>query len=326
MNFSESVVDSVPAIGKKIFVSLHKHIALMMCLLISLFTMSSSVYAVTQAPKVVASIPPFAMLSQQLLGAKGDVHLISQQGSPHHRILKPSDVKELATADAVVWVGDALEQYLGRFESRYQSKMFAMLDNVSEANVIHTGGHDDHHGHDHHHHDHKTNVDPHIWLSKDAIIEFAGVLLERFSTISPDNRGYYQQNFNELVVSLKDADKAWQQSLPEEVLPFFVYHDAYSYLGRDTGLQPMAILTVNPGVKPSAAKLRKLTKQLAGIDRACVFFEPEFQKVRLDNLSDAQLHYTLLDPVASQLDWQRTDYRSFLDSLVNEMAGCLKQN
>src|SRR5688500_10128288 len=68
-----------------------------------------------EAPNVVASIAPVHSLVASVMQGVGEpTLLIPASVSEHDYALKPSDVRAIAGADLVVWVGESLETYLVR--------------------------------------------------------------------------------------------------------------------------------------------------------------------------------------------------------------------
>ncbi|NDK34991.1 zinc ABC transporter substrate-binding protein [Rhodovulum sulfidophilum] len=66
-----------------------------------------------EVPSVVADIPPVHSLVSIVMGDLGTPGLLVQPGaSPHGYSLRPSEAEALDDADAVFWVGEALEPWL----------------------------------------------------------------------------------------------------------------------------------------------------------------------------------------------------------------------
>ena len=295
-------------------------------LVLVLMTLQSTSAEESSKPKLLMTLPPLAMIAHDVADGQAEISLLNQNGSPHNRVLKPSDVRAMEDADLIVWVGDELEQFMVRFEQRYADKMLSMMESTSEAVHIHRDKHDhkeDAHGH------HHGSVDPHQWLSPAASSEFATVIAEHLARLNPSKSDFYRQNAKRFTDEVLQAQQTWRSSVKQYLdAPYFVYHDAYQYLEQAVEVKSRAVLTVNPGIKPSAAQLGRLSRTLEGVDQACVFYEPEFQAIRLDRVTTAKLHYQMLDPLGSQLsfpDTQKQQYIHFIDGLVGQLTECLSQ-
>jgi zinc transport system substrate-binding protein len=280
--------------------------------------------------KVVTFIPPLAYMASDLAGDYAEVSMLSQNGSPHHRVLKPSDVSSMQDAHMILWVGQELEKYLTRFASRYEGKMFSLIELTPESTHIHSEeGHD--HGHEGHGHgdEHGAGIDPHLWLSPAAISAFGLHVHEQLVTLMPNKKRQLKERYQQWQSKLNASQEKWtQQLLPYKNKPYFVYHEAYKYLEQLIGLESKAVLTVNPGVKPSAKKLGQLSRMLRGTEAACVLFEPEFQQIRLDRVTKAKLVYQQVDPLGSFFTPNKSgdsQYIQFIDHLIGEFDQCLSQ-
>jgi zinc transport system substrate-binding protein len=69
--------------------------------------------ALADAPKVVTSIKPVHDLVATLMKGAGEPELLLRDnGSPHHASLRPSQMRALADADVIIWVGQNMEPWM----------------------------------------------------------------------------------------------------------------------------------------------------------------------------------------------------------------------
>ncbi|MDA9717221.1 zinc ABC transporter substrate-binding protein, partial [Candidatus Pelagibacter sp.] len=109
--------------------------------------------------KVVASIKPIHSLASSLMDGVGKPDLIVDgYASPHGFAMKPSHAKMLQEADIIFWVGEDLENFLGKPLSSIAKKAekIELMDikglevlKFRERNIFDDHDHDDH-GHDDH--------------------------------------------------------------------------------------------------------------------------------------------------------------------------------
>ncbi|TBR44246.1 zinc ABC transporter substrate-binding protein [Marinomonas agarivorans] len=128
-----------------------------------------SISAETALPKVTTSIKPVSMVVKAVAGEYADIQqVVGNNASPHDFALRPSDIRKINQADAVVWVGESLESFLekslenaGKLDNAIE---WLALDGVTLASYSEHDHdkHDDHKGHDHHdEHDHHNEHDEH---------------------------------------------------------------------------------------------------------------------------------------------------------------------
>jgi zinc transport system substrate-binding protein len=140
--------------------------------LMSLALASAPIAAAQADIRVVASIKPIHSLVSGVMAGVGTPSLIVEgAGSPHTYSLKPSQAKEMQSADVIFWVGHRLETFLEKpLDSLGANAMVIELmdtDGLTQLAVREGGafeGHDhdhDHGGEDHDDHGHGVEKDDH---------------------------------------------------------------------------------------------------------------------------------------------------------------------
>ncbi len=61
--------------------------------------------------------------------------------------------------------------------------------------------------HDHHHHHHPGGVDPHTWSSISGAKVIAKNTLDAFVSLDPENKEYYQANYEQLTKEIGETEK-----------------------------------------------------------------------------------------------------------------------
>jgi len=152
----------------------------------SLFaTLALAVLAVpagAEPPKVVTDIAPVQGLVARVMAGVGEPDVLVPPGaSPHGYSLRPSDARALSNADAVFWIGDALEPWLedtiaqlatdaptialldvpGTVRLEFRDSVVFAADHDAHADHDHADGHETggHEGHDHGEHDDHAHDD-----------------------------------------------------------------------------------------------------------------------------------------------------------------------
>ncbi|MBR7889469.1 zinc ABC transporter substrate-binding protein [Marinomonas sp. A79] len=129
-------------------------------------------------PVIATSIKPVSMIVAAIAGDHADIQqIVASTASPHDFALRPSDIKKIHNADAVVWVGESLEHFLekplenaGKEDSsiEWMALKGVTLQDRSKKHEEHDDhdhdahdDHDDHEGHDHDAHDDHDEHDEH---------------------------------------------------------------------------------------------------------------------------------------------------------------------
>ncbi|MFT2099553.1 zinc ABC transporter substrate-binding protein ZnuA [Marinomonas sp. 2405UD66-6] len=312
-------------------------------------------------PTIVTSISPVSMIVAAIAGDKADIQqIVSSTASPHDFALRPSDLRKISNADAVVWVGESLENFLekplknaGKEESSIE---WLALKGV-ELHNFGEEGHDDHdehddHGHDEHDdhdhdehddhdhdghddHDHDEHegheghshegVDPHVWLSPDNARVLAEAVTMRMVYLDSANAEYYKANLAAFDKGLSAKDDEIRHSFDKvSKVPYIVFHDAYTYFEEHYGLNNSGEVSVSPERKPGAKKVAELRHQIEENKIQCVFSEPQFSPGIVKALLDGtNVKTAVLDPLGSEIPLSKDAYFTFLSTLSGQFLSCL---
>jgi len=251
--------------------------------------------AQAEVPDVMTDIAPVHSLVAQVMGDLGTPRLLlTPDHDPHHFQMRPSQVRALASADLVIWMGEAMTPWLGSsVENLGNAPSLELLDidplpmtitgNVAEIldpqdMADHKGGHgdehDDDHGHDHGH-DHGGGIDPHAWLDPVNAQLFLHEIAETLATLDPENAATYFANAEAAQMTLTDLTTRLTEELaPMRGTSLIPYHNAYRYFFIRFNLRAVGSISGVDGLAPSAAQLREVQTALATSDTACLFTEP----------------------------------------------------
>lgn len=199
--------------------------------------------------RVGVTISPLKDFAEAIGGDKVDVFSIIPDGSDAHSFdPKPKDLKDLINANIFIYNGLGMEEWidsvLGTIEGK-DVKVVEASNGVDAINISEEDSHEDE-DHDDENEDHNHGgKDPHVWLSlSDAIIE-AENIKNAFSEVDPENKDYYEANFEKLknnYISLHDEYEDKFKSLSNK--DFVTGHAAFGYLCRDFGLTQKSITGV----------------------------------------------------------------------------------
>ncbi|MGB0732323.1 MAG: zinc ABC transporter substrate-binding protein [Pontibacterium sp.] len=129
-------------------------------LLAASLSLSGQTLADTTPLNVVTTIKPLQLIVADLIGDAGKVDVLLPPGSsPHHFTLKPSQIRTLAEADMVVWVGEDMERFMVKMLGELDTPHFTMVEAVGDSHDEHDGhaDHEEHHGEHQDHTEHETH-------------------------------------------------------------------------------------------------------------------------------------------------------------------------
>ena len=282
---------------------------------------------------VVTTIKPIYALAAAVLGdvAKPEL-LIEGAGSPHTYALRPSQVRRLNEANAVVMVSDELETFMIKVAASLPKavRVVRLQDAPSLTRLsVREGGLFEHDEHDHAHaggHAHGSGTfDAHLWLDpengKAMLIYLADVL----GGLAPEHKADFERNARAYAERLDALQRTIAEELrPVAAKPFLVFHDAYQYFERRFGLTAIGSITLNPEVQPGARRLGALRRKIEAGGAVCVFAEPQFEPKLVTSLIEGtKVRRGTLDPIGAALAPEPDAYEKLLRNLADGLRGCL---
>ena len=145
----------------------------------------------------------------------------------------------------------------------------ATLEEIAHGHV--------HGAHDHHHHHHPGGVDPHTWSSISGAKVIAKNTLDAFVSLDPENKEYYQANYEQLTKEIGETEKTVSSLLHSlDNKTFIIYHPALTYLANEYGLTQLCIEM--DGKEPSPAQLKELVETAREHNAKVVFIQREFDQ------------------------------------------------
>ncbi len=282
--------------------------------------------------RVIASIKPIhSLLTSIMAGVSTPDLLLSRSGSPHTYSLRPSQARQLQSADLVFWIGPGLETFLQKpmaaIASGAKSVELLEADGVHQIDYRDLDLGEEHHHEEEDHHDHgPEDHDPHIWLDPENAVAMVRQMQAELAQRDPQNAELYRENANKLVVDLTALTGELQVAMqPYSTSRFIVFHDAYAHFEHRFGLQATGTLTVNVEVSPSAKRLRKMQNLISESGVTCVFSEPQFDPRYMQVAAEsAELNVGILDPIGQNLDAGPQLYFQLLRQLGQTMTNCFR--
>ena len=192
---------------------------------------------------VVAAFYPIALAAQEIGGDTVTVENLTPPGvEPHDIELSGSDVRTIADADLVLYLGDGFQPALEDAIDSTSANGADLLDAVEQF-----------------------GADPHVWLDPAryaAIARRIGDELDR----RPEALRF--------AARLQSLDVEFRRGLSGcERNEVVTSHDAFGYLAERYGLKQVAITGLSPEVDPTPRDLEGVVRQVRAAGATTVFFE-----------------------------------------------------
>ncbi len=202
---------------------------------------------------IFTSIYPIQYAVEQIGGEAVSAKSIYPPGVDAHTYEPTSkEMTAIADGDAFIYLGAGMEGFAETAAAALASQ---------DVNLIELGKHEElfhqeENGHASHSH---GDVNPHIWLDPQRMIEMSGYIKDKLTEINPENKQVYTQNFKALKKDLVALDNRFKETLqPKENKEILVSHAAYGYWEERYGIKQIAISGLSSSDEPSQKELTEI--------------------------------------------------------------------
>ncbi len=272
----------------------------------------------SEGPDVIAAFYPLEFVAAEVVGRHATVTNLSPPGvEPHDLELAPDQVRSLAQADLVVYIG-------GGFQPAVED-LIDELSGIPTIDALDTQGElieDDNEGPE----SEEGAADPHVWLDPSRLASLGDVIASEMSEVDDGNADVYEDNAADLAGALNELDEEFSAALEDcERNELVVSHEAFGYLTDRYGLEQVGVSGIDPESEPSPGRVAEVAELARERGVTTIFFEeqvaPDIAQVIADEIG---ARVEVLDPLEFKPEGD-SDYldvmRSNLDS-ISAALGC----
>jgi zinc transport system substrate-binding protein len=267
-------------------------------LLLLFFCVTLSAGAV--APSVVVTIKPIHSLVVGIMaGIRSPTLLMSGENSPHTQPITPSELRQIRSADVVIWVGPSYEVPLRRIIENMKGrnhvvtltdkpgmKLYSMRQGGLWGNHYHGDGGETCENHDHNHHG-SDSIDGHLWLDPQNAKAIVVAITKELMVLDPSHGAKYLANSQKLIRRLEDLDRELETLLiPVKDKPYVVYHDGTQYFDRHFQTKAVGVLMGDSHYGFNAQHFLEVCDYISSHKIECVFTEPQFSTDKIQDLME----------------------------------------
>lgn len=279
-------------------------------------------------PSITVSIFPLKEFAENIAGDKVEIScLVPNNMEPHDYEPKTKDFERLMNSDAFIYNGLGLEEWVDKVSESVKNEDVLIVDsskNVDYIEIDEENHEEEHHENEEEHEHEHGAIDPHSWLSlKEAQVQ-SEAIKDTLIQIDPENKEYYEQNYNEFKQKLDDLYNKYNEKFQKlEHKNFITGHAAFGYLCREFGLEQKAVENVFGEGEPTP-------KQLEDLVNFCK--ENNIKTIFSESLASPKVSETLANEVGAQvvpiytLESQE-DNKSYLEAMdynLDQIYNCLK--
>lgn len=221
---------------------------------------------------IVTSFYPMYILTLNIADGIEGVEVVNlienQAGCTHDYTLTTKDMKVISKADIFIMNGGGMEDFA-----------LKAIDGFSELKVIDAseGIHmleGTKHSHDD---DDIEEQNAHVWMSIELYMMQLDTITEKLAGIDPANKDKYvtnKDNYKNMLMKLKDDQDALSKKT--DGIKVILFHEAFSYLANDLGMEAMHILPLDEDTALSAKTTSDIINIVNKYDIKFLFVQEEY--------------------------------------------------
>lgn len=217
---------------------------------------------------VLASFYPLQYVAQQIGGNLVTVdNLTPPAAEPHDLELSPAQVREIGTADLVVYLSGFQNAVDEGVEARAPEHVVdaagaaGLVEHAEETEEEHAGETEEEHAEhaeEGDEHDHGA-TDPHFWLDPSKLATVGQAVADELAAVDPEHADEYAAGAQRLGQQLDELDQEFADGLATcQGATLVTSHAAFGYLADRYALEQVGISELDPEVEPSPARLREI--------------------------------------------------------------------
>ena len=288
---------------------------------------------------VMASFYPMYDFATKVGGDKVEVtNMVPAGTEPHDWEPAATDVKNLEEADVFIYNGAGMEHWtedvLGALDNKElkvveASRGLTLLEGKEEDEEETEDSSLDSDASDEST-DSEITYDPHVWLDPlNAKAEMENIK-NAFVEADPDNKDYYEQNYETYAEKFDQLDKEYKDGLADtKSKDLITSHEAFGYLCQAYGLNQVGIEGLSPDSEPDASRMNEIIKFAKENNVKTIFFEELVSPKVSETIADEIGAKTaVLNPLEGLTDDEISageDYFSVMESNLKTIEDALNE-
>ena len=202
-------------------------------LLIALLLLAACTGKQAEGKVVTVTIEPQRFFAEKIAGDKFAIHCVVPSGqSPETYDPTPQQMVQVGKSQGYLRIGSIGFEQAWMDNIRNNNPGLKVFDLSEGIDLLKSPEEEEEH--DHHHHHHPGGVDPHTWSSISGAKVIAKNTLDAFVSLDPENKEYYQANYEQLTKEIGETEKTVSGLLHSlDNKTFIIYHPALTYLANE---------------------------------------------------------------------------------------------
>ena len=235
--------------------------------------------------RIVATIPPYAMLARAVAGEAAQVDVLVQRGhDPHHFDPTVATIARLRRADLVIRNGIGMAQVETHIDRKPAAPGLFTVSEAAEFTPIRGR---------------RGELNGHIWLEPAVMRQAAQALAEHLGRLRPSARQAFASNAIAFTEAIAAADRDCRGLLADLPTRWVVtFHPGFDYFFRHYQLEVAGSYLDLAGNAPSSRRIAGLLATIREHDIPAIFREPQLPEGPARALAaEAGVRLAELDPL-----------------------------
>lgn len=241
--------------------------------------------AAAEPLRIVATIPPYAMIARAVAGEEAQVHTLLRRGhDPHHYEPAVRDMARLERADLMLANGIGQQRLESQLDNVGGNTARLIMAKAVEFEPVR---------------DEAGRLNGHIWLDPRIMSRAARTLGNRLARIRPEAEEHFQANVRAFQAAVAEADDANRELLADLPTHHVVtFHPGFDYFFRHYGLRVAGAYRDLAGGEPSPRRVNELLSRIHELGIPAIFREPQLPADPVRALArEAGVRVGVLDPL-----------------------------
>lgn len=294
---------------------------------------------------VMASFYPMYDFATKVGGDKVEVtNMVPAGTEPHDWEPAATDVKNLEEADVFIYNGAGMEHWTEDVLDALDNKDLKVVEASRGLTLLEGKEEDeeetedsssdsdasDESTSDEDSSDSEITYDPHVWLNPlNAKAEMENIK-NAFVEADPDNKDYYEQNYETYAEKFDQLDKEYKDGLSNtKSKDLITSHEAFGYLCQAYGLNQVGIEGLSPDSEPDASRMNEIIKFAKENNVKTIFFEelvsPKVSETIADEIGAKTAVLNPLEGLTDDEISDGEDYFSVMESNLKTIEDALNE-
>jgi len=273
---------------------------------------------------IYTTVYPLADFAKKIGGEYVTVESIYPPGVEAHTFEPTTQtMKELANADAFIYVGAGMEGFVEQTKQALKNENVTFIEGAKGISLLDTTDEhlesEDHHG----------DKDPHVWLDPILSIQIAENIKDALIKLKPEAKDTFEKNFASLKQQLQQLDDKFRTVInnapKKEIL---VSHAAYGYWEKRYGIREISIAGLSPSNEPSQKELAQIIDTAKKHHIHYVIFEqnvtPKVADIVKNEIGAEPLRLHNLETLTEEDREKKKDYLSIMNENIEVLKKALQ--